>query len=160
MSTELGEVIANPTYEFVFTKPGWKEDYAPGGKRVKTGDVMTRKVYATTLQKLAKGGAKEFYHGEIGKDLVRTVQENGGIITAADLAAYKVVKRKTFSVKYKGFTITSGEAPSSGVAVLLALKIYEGFKAAPKVLSLHRLIEATKFAFGAVSTPRPLRVCH
>lgn len=55
------------------------------------------------------------------------------------------------AIDYKGYKITACAAPSGGVVVLAALKIFEGYNSGdPATLNLttHRLDESMKFAYG------------
>lgn len=75
-------------------------------------------------------------------------------MTMEDLANYSVVIRQPANISYNGKRIFSTVAPSSGVVVLSALKIYEGYNDTPQLnapgsnQSLHYLLEATEFAYG------------
>jgi gamma-glutamyltranspeptidase/glutathione hydrolase len=44
---------------------------------------------ARTLEVLAEQGTPAFYEGELGASIVRTVREQGGLLSEADLAAYR-----------------------------------------------------------------------
>lgn len=52
-------------------------------------DIMTRPKLADTLQAIADKGADEFYTGEIGKQIVKDVQDRGGILTEQDMKDYR-----------------------------------------------------------------------
>lgn len=76
-----------------------------------------------------------------------TVQAAGGILSKADLAAYKIVERKPAHIQYGGHKVVSTVAPSSGTVVLNTLNVIGKYKDLKKVgtdLTTHRLIEATK----------------
>ncbi len=67
--------------------------YLPGGKVPKPGDRFFNKDYANTLRSIQKGGADAFYRGDIAKKIAADMEENGGIITFADLAQYRAIER-------------------------------------------------------------------
>ncbi|TGZ78891.1 gamma-glutamyltranspeptidase [Ascodesmis nigricans] len=135
--------------EFLHNDPAWARDFAPKGTLVKEGETMYRKRYAETLEKIARHGAKVFYSGEMADSTVRTLKARDGIMTLEDLQKYEVAEREPLSITYRGYKIWGTSAPSSGAVALSALKIYEGFEVTGnKVLDTHRLIEATKFAYG------------
>ncbi|MSO36097.1 MAG: hypothetical protein EXQ54_06680, partial [Acidobacteria bacterium] len=67
--------------------------YLPGGKVPKPGDRFFNKDYANTLRAIQKGGADAFYRGEIAKKIAADMDENGGILTFADLAQYRAIER-------------------------------------------------------------------
>ena len=56
---------------------------------MKEGEVFKRDKFCSTLEKIAKNGADEFYTGETAKKLVADITNAGGIITLNDLKDYK-----------------------------------------------------------------------
>lgn len=73
---------------------------------------------AETLKKISKNGRDEFYKGETAQRLVDFLQEKGGIITMADLAAYEAKWREPVQFSYKNINIISMAPPSSGGVTL------------------------------------------
>ena len=68
-------ILADPGLRSLFVKK-------KTGKVLEAGDVYVNTVFGNTLKKIAEGGAEVFYRGEVGQDLVKDIQEDGGIITA------------------------------------------------------------------------------
>ena len=66
-----------------------------------------------------------FYKGDIARELVRGVQEEGGLITLADLAAWKVRIEEPLSTTYKGITVYKLPIWQQGPVMLQALNILE-----------------------------------
>ena len=130
----------------------WAIDFAPNGTRVGIGDILTRKRYADTLERIAEEGAGIFYTGEMAEATVAAVKEMNGSMTVRDLESYKIVRRPAVEVDYRGYRVVSCGAPACGAVVLSALKTaegYESFGAAENLnLSTHRLDEAVRFAYG------------
>ena len=60
-----------------------------GERRMREGELMWRLELAQTLSQIAKEGSAAFYKGEIAQFWVRTIQENGGIITLEDMNNYR-----------------------------------------------------------------------
>ena len=56
---------------------------------MKEGEVFKRDKFCSTLEKIAKKGAEEFYTGETAKNLVADISNAGGIITLNDLKNYE-----------------------------------------------------------------------
>ena len=56
---------------------------------MKEGEVFTRDEFCSTLKKIAKNGAEEFYTGETAKKFVADISNAGGIITLDDLKNYE-----------------------------------------------------------------------
>ena len=67
--------------------------FLPGGKVPRPGDRFFNKDYASTLRAIQKDGADAFYRGEIAKKIAADMEENGGILTYADLAQYRAMER-------------------------------------------------------------------
>lgn len=113
---------------------------------------MTRQRYANTLEAIATYGADAFYTGAIAEATIRALRDSNGTMTMQDLKNYTVAHREPLNIKYRGFKLTSTNAPSGGPVALSALNTvsgYEGFSD-PKQLNLstHRLDEAMRFAYG------------
>ncbi|GAD96923.1 gamma-glutamyltranspeptidase [Paecilomyces variotii No. 5] len=138
--------------DFLSKDPTWAIDFAPNGTRVGLGDRITRKRYAGALETIAEQGPDAFYTGHIAETMINALQAANGTMTLEDLKNYTVAYRNISQINYRGYQITSGTAPSSGVIALSALKILEGygdfFTADNVNLSTHRLDEAIRFAYG------------
>lgn len=68
-----------------------------------------------------------FYKGDIAKEFVRGAQEEGALITEADLAKWKVKIEEPEKVNYKGIDIYKLTFWTQGPAMLQALNILENF---------------------------------
>jgi gamma-glutamyltranspeptidase / glutathione hydrolase len=95
--------------------------HAPEGRtiygehgRMRAGERVVMDDLAATLEVLAEGGARALYEGELGREVVRYLAENGGLITREDLAAYRVIWRRPIRVPYEGHEVASNPPPSSG----------------------------------------------
>ncbi len=125
--------------------------YLPDGKVPKPGDRFVNKDYATTLRSIQKGGADAFYRGDIAKKIAADMDENGGIISFADLAQYRALERAPVSASYRGHTLYAGGPPlSTGVQLFESLQVLENFqpragaRASTDADYLHYVIEAWK----------------
>ena len=68
-----------------------------------------------------------FYKGDIAKEFVRGCQEQGGLITMADLANWKPVEEGPMQVSYKGIDIYKLQQWTQGPMLLQSLNILENF---------------------------------
>ena len=68
-----------------------------------------------------------FYRGDIAQEFVRGVQEEGGLITLADLASWRVKVEEPLMTTYRGIEVYKLQQWSQGPAMLQALNILEGF---------------------------------
>ena len=72
--------------------------------------------------------SRDFYKGAMAAELAAAIQKGGGLITAADLAAYEVKDREPLIGSYRGYDIITAPPPSSGGIVLLEiLNILSGY---------------------------------
>lgn len=108
------------------------------------GEIFVQQDLLNTLQKmvdaeqaaLKKGKSRKeaiqaaydrFYTGDIADEFVRGVQEQGGLITKADLANWKPVEEATTQTNYKGIDVYKLQQWTQGPALLQALNILENF---------------------------------
>ncbi len=133
------------------------------------GEIFVQKDLAATLRKLveaeqsALAGGKSrkdaiyaaydrFYKGDIAQELVRGVQEDGGLITMQDLAGWKVRIEEPVSTTYKGIEVYKLPFWQQGPAMLQALNILENadLKAmgynSPKYM--HAIYQSMSLAFA------------
>ncbi len=47
------------------------------GSPIQEGDIIYRPKFANTLEKIAIGGADDFYRGQLAEDIVKDIQESG-----------------------------------------------------------------------------------
>jgi len=122
------------------------------GRFFEPGDLFVQKDLAKSLRIIAKGGAEAFYGGEVGRKVVASVQENGGILTVADLEAYRPALRQPLRGKYRGYDVVTMPPPSSGCHVLQILNLLEEFPLAElghnSAEVIHLLAEAMKLAYA------------
>ena len=101
----------------------------PDGSAYRAGERMRRPALAATLERLSRDGVEAFYQGELANDIVAAVTANGGILTLADLAAYRVEERRPIVTRYRGLRIAGMPPPSSGGGVIAtALEILEAYR--------------------------------
>lgn len=138
--------------DFFVEDPSWAIDFAPNGTRVGLGDVMSRKRYADTLEKISDRGPDAFYSGPIAEATISALQSQNGIMSMEDLRNYSVIVREPLQIKYRDYRLFAGSAPSSGPVALSVMKTmeqYSDFGETETVhLSTHRLDEALRFAYA------------
>jgi gamma-glutamyltranspeptidase/glutathione hydrolase len=76
---------------------------------------------AETLQLIAQEGVKTFYTGELADRMVEEIQRHGGILTAADLAAYEAIVRSPISIPFGDWQVVTNPAPAIGGACLAGM---------------------------------------
>ncbi|GMU47469.1 MAG: gamma-glutamyltransferase [Porticoccaceae bacterium] len=125
----------------------------PDGSAPPVGQRWRQKDLAKTLRQIAEGGRAAFYEGEIASKIVAEMAAHDGLITAADLAGYRVVEREPVRGSYRGYQIATMPPPSSGgVHLVQMLNILEGWDLAAQghnsAAYLHRLIESMRRAYA------------
>jgi gamma-glutamyltranspeptidase/glutathione hydrolase len=109
------------------TDPESKRIFLRNGDYYEPGETLKQPELAGTLERIAHDGADSFYSGETAQRLASVMAAHGGLITAADLKAYKTIERKPLTGEYKGFHIISAPPPSAGgIGVLQILGILRG----------------------------------
>jgi gamma-glutamyltranspeptidase/glutathione hydrolase len=122
------------------------------GTPLQPGDRLVQKDLANTLEAIAKHGPDAFYKGAIPAAVEKAARANGGIITAADFAAYHVSETAPLSCSYRGYQFVSAPPPSSGgVTMCQILNILEGYDMKGlgyhSAASVHYMVEAMRHAY-------------
>jgi len=104
--------------------------FRPDGTPLAAGATLTNPALAETLRTVAAEGANAFYRGAIAGDIASTVRtdENAGLMTTDDLAAYQAKQRPPVCGPYRAYRVCSMGPPSSGgITVLQILSLLEHF---------------------------------
>ncbi|MEU8587615.1 gamma-glutamyltransferase [Streptomyces sp. NPDC048664] len=136
--------------------------FLPGGQLPAVGSTFKNPDLARTYEQLGREGIGAIYHGDLGKDIVATVDKppvdpasgwnaRPGKLSARDLAVYGAKLQAPTRTSYRGLGVYS-IAPSSsgGTTVGEALNILErtNLSKAGQVQYLHHFIEASRIAFA------------
>lgn len=125
--------------------------YKPDGSSYAAGDLWRQPDLAWTLEQIQRDGSAAFYTGAVADRIVASMRKHGGLITHADLAAYRPLERAPLETQYRGHRIVTMPPPSAGGVMLLEmLNIAEAFDlkaSGPNTAaSLHLMAEAMKLA--------------
>lgn len=110
-----------------------------------------RPALASVLRDISERGPDALYKGAHAAGLAKDIRDAGGLVTEADLAAARARRREPIRAVVFGSEVLVPPPPSSGVSILLALRILDGFReplAGLGAAGLHRAIEAMKHAFA------------
>ncbi len=107
--------------------PNFKEVWMPTGETPKKGDIFKNPQLASTYKKIANSGGKDFYDGEIAKEIVRFINEQGGYFSIDDLKNYKPEWVDPVSTNYRGYDIWELPPNGQGIAALQMLNILENY---------------------------------
>ncbi|MEV5473957.1 MULTISPECIES: gamma-glutamyltransferase [unclassified Streptomyces] len=136
--------------------------FLPGGQLPVVGSSFKNPELARTYEELGRKGIGTIYHGDLGEDIVATVNKppvdpasgwnaRPGELSARDLAAYRAKLQAPTKTSYRGLGVYS-IAPSSsgGTTVGEALNILErtDLSKASQAQYLHHFIESSRVAFA------------
>jgi gamma-glutamyltranspeptidase/glutathione hydrolase len=121
------------------------------GRPPREGELLRDPELADALDRLGAEGAAPFYTGDIGRAVSDRVRAGGGVLTRADLEAYRVVRRDPLCVAYRGREIFTNPPPSAGGSRLgRALTHLEATGHRPDVAGIAAALEA-----GVRDAPAP-----
>ncbi|MEL6064521.1 MULTISPECIES: gamma-glutamyltransferase [unclassified Methylobacterium] len=125
----------------------------PDGTPWRPGDRLIQADLARTLEAIAGHGADAFYKGAIPQAVEAASRAGGGLLNAADFAAYTVTESEPLTCRYRGATILSAPPPSSGgVTLCEILGILDGYdlRAAGfnSARTVHLMVEAMRRAYA------------
>ena len=133
-----------------------KKYFLPNNVPLRAGRTHINKNYADTLKAFANTGAKVFYNGEVGNDIISTVKNvkiNPGSLSHKDLLNYKVIERKPVCSKYRSYEVCGMGPPSSGALtisqILGMIEQYNISELGPSNPDTWRIIgDASRLAFA------------
>ncbi len=91
------------------------------------GDRLRQPALARTLELIGKEGPDAFYRGELAEAIEAEMERGGGILTRADLAAYRVRVAPPLEGAYGGVTLLGMPGATGCVTALEALNILGRF---------------------------------
>jgi gamma-glutamyltranspeptidase/glutathione hydrolase len=133
----------------IFLRPG--PDGAPAVPAL--GTRLRQPELARTLQLVAQQGPAAVSSGRVARAIEKTVQQAGGVLTAQDLANYRVRWREPLRGSYRGHPLAVFPPPSAGgVTILQVLGMLEVLRPdglnRRGVQDVHLYIEALRRAFA------------
>jgi gamma-glutamyltranspeptidase/glutathione hydrolase len=123
------------------------------------GERLVMADLAGTLELLAEEGPDAFYRGELARSVSAFVREEGGALTEADLAAYRVIRRRPVRADFRGHEFVSNPPPSAGgVLIAFALRLLDALgpsgapRSAEAIATLAEVMRAATRARGGSFT--------
>lgn len=122
-------------------------------KPFEEGDIFYQKELATSLKKIKILGENGFYSGDVAENIVKSINENGGIFSLEDLKNYEVKERNVIKCNFKDYEVISMPPPSSGgIALTQILNMFEltMFQNSnlDSITYYHTLIEVLKLVYA------------
>lgn len=123
---------------------------------VLAGETLRNPALAATLRKIADGGPRAFYEGDIADEVVDAVTQaprNPAVMTRADLTAYHAKEREPLCGPYRGYRVCSlPPSTGGGVTLLQILGMLQRFTSdqlKPGTLSaIHLVSQAERLAYA------------
>ena len=135
---EAGEIFRQPDLAATFRKLVEAEQQALRQKKSRKAAIMA--------------AYDRFYKGDIADEIVRSVREEGGLFTKADLANWQVKIEEPYSTTYRGYEVYKLPIWQQGPAMLQALNMLEtvdlkglGYNSAQYI---HTIYQAMNLAFA------------
>jgi gamma-glutamyltranspeptidase/glutathione hydrolase len=133
--------------------PASVSQFSRNGQPYEAGDLLRQPELANTLELIGEQGPDGFYRGRTAELVEREMAANGGLITQADLAAYRSEKRQPVTGTYRGYGIVSMPPISSGgVGLIQMLNILEGYDLTASgfgsAQTVHLMVEAMRRAYA------------
>jgi gamma-glutamyltranspeptidase/glutathione hydrolase len=107
---------------------------------------------AGTLQQIIEHGPRDFYEGETAREIVRSVQLQGGLLELDDFASFHATVSEPLRASFRDCTLLAAPLPSPGALTVESLKLIEGFDLAGmghnSAEALHVMAECFRLAFA------------
>ncbi|CAN5533243.1 gamma-glutamyltransferase [soil metagenome] len=88
--------------------------FAPGGAPLVEGDRYANPATAAFLERLGTGAAGGFDDPATAVAVAADMAAGAGLVTAADLAAYRIVERDPLAITYRGHRVLTNPPPAFG----------------------------------------------
>jgi gamma-glutamyltranspeptidase/glutathione hydrolase len=118
---------------------------------VADGDRLVQPDLARSLELIAKEGPRAFYAGAIAQAICAEMSAHDGLLTAGDLAAYKVRAQAPLLGRYRNLELCFSPGATGGITGLEILNVLSAFAsdhvACDSVRGLHLRAEAVRYAY-------------
>jgi gamma-glutamyltranspeptidase / glutathione hydrolase len=101
--------------------------YVPDGRPLAPGEVIRNPALADSLRRIARDGRRGFDEGPTAEAVIAALNAGRHPARLADLAAYEPQWKRPLCTDYRGATVLSAPPPQTGLQVLHALELLEGF---------------------------------
>lgn len=129
----------------------FRPDRRGGWRALQPGERLLQPQLAASLRRIAAGGNAGFYQGPSAEALVQLMRRGGGLISAADLLAYRAKPVRPLQIRFHGSQVLGLPPPAGGITVLQLLRMLERFDLAALGLNsaatLHLMGEAMNLAY-------------
>jgi gamma-glutamyltranspeptidase/glutathione hydrolase len=99
--------------------------FMPGGEVLAVGDRLVQPKLATLLEAIARDGAPAFYEGDFPRRVAEKTRRVGGLLDAADFAAYRPALRRPVCSAFGPYTVLGAPSPVAGASIAELLNLAE-----------------------------------
>jgi gamma-glutamyltranspeptidase / glutathione hydrolase len=145
--------------ELIATWPGSRDLYLPAPE---AGALFRNPALAATYRQIvevSRGGSREeeietarvaFYEGFVAEEIDRFCAAEGGLLTGADMAAWRATIEPVVTLEYRGLTVCKTQPWASGPVGLQQLALLAGYDLAELSTAelVHLVVECGKLAFA------------
>jgi gamma-glutamyltranspeptidase / glutathione hydrolase len=133
--------------------PNSQKTYLVDGTRApKAGEVFRNPDLAGSLRLIAERGRDGYYKGKTAEAILTISREQGGTMTAADLAEFQPDWVTPIKTTYRGWTVYEIGPNTQGISALMMLNLMEQYPLADygfhSTNAMHVAIEAKKLAYA------------
>jgi gamma-glutamyltranspeptidase / glutathione hydrolase len=121
----------------------------PEGKLPKPDDIWHRPDLDHTLTRLAAAGWRDFYEGEIGRRIGDYIENSGGVMTRADMAAFQPRVTEPLESSFRSAAVYGPILPNGSLSAMQILNMLDCFDPLPvdDVRYWHRIAEILKLGW-------------
>ena len=133
--------------------PNSRKTYLVDGTRApRAGEVFRNPDLAGSLRLIAQHGRDGYYKGKTAEAILTISREQGGTMTAADLAEFQPEWVTPIKTAYRGWNVYEIGPNTQGISALMMLNLMERYPLAEygfhSTEALHVMIEAKKLAYA------------
>jgi gamma-glutamyltranspeptidase/glutathione hydrolase len=121
ISARLAAWIANTRAELRSDATLSRRFLDDAGAPLRATTTLRQPELATTLQRIARAGARDFYRGEVAEALEQAVRDADGLLSIDDLQEYAPCWVAPIRVPHGGLDVVTTPPNSQGIAALLML---------------------------------------
>ena len=143
----VAAVHGNPA--LVMSDPGLRDVLAPGGRLLRSGQLLRQPALAATLGEIAREGPRALYAGPLADRLADGLQARGSVLDSTDLAEFEPAREAPLTSAFLGWDIATSGPNSQGFFLLEALGILERLGSGIQPLAAGARILARIFQLAA-----------
>lgn len=121
LSQTAASYLALVAHNIFAWEPQARGRYTDEGQGLPAGHLIRDEALAQTLEQIGAEGAGSLYTGDLAHRIAADVQDRGGLLDLADLAAYRPVLRPALRTRLRGWDLACNPPPAIGGPVLTAM---------------------------------------